>query len=110
MSIETDKVDALRRGFDAMVVKPEALNVGDIVIKHPDLPGLHRFPDEEQPGIIAEWLPRPFYGHEKGEGDMREAVGLPQAACRYDCVILVAEEDGDVTPWLFDSRRLKKVS
>ena len=109
MSIETDKVDALRRGFDAMVVKQEALNVGDIVIKHPDLPGLFKFPTEDQPGIIAEWLPRPFYGHEKGT-DVRECAGLPQAAVRYDCVILVAEEDGDVTPWLFDSRRLKKVS
>lgn len=109
MSIKTDKVDALRRGFDAMVVKPEALNVGDIVIKHPDLPGCFRFPDEEQPGIIAEWLPRPFYGHEKGT-DVRECTGLPQGSMRFDCVILVREEDGDVTPWLFDSRRLKKVS
>jgi hypothetical protein len=109
MSIETDKVDALRRGFDAMVVKQEALNVGDIVIKHPDLPGCFRFPDENQPGIIAEWLPRPFYGHEKGT-DVRECVGLPQGAMRYDCIVLIAEEDGDVTPWLFDSRRLKKVS
>ena len=109
MSIETDKVDALRRGFDAMVVRQEALNVGDIVIKHPDLPGLFKFPDENQPGIIAEWLTRPFYGHEKGT-DVRESVGLPQAAVRYDCIILIAEKDGDVTPWLFDSRRLKKVS
>nr|DAX06426.1 MAG TPA: hypothetical protein [Caudoviricetes sp.] len=109
MSIETDKVDALRRGFDAMITKPEALNVGDIVIKNPALPGLFKFPDEDQPAIIVEWLARPFYGHEKGT-DVRESVGLPQAACRYDCIVLVAEEDGDVTPWLMDSRRLKKVS
>ena len=92
MSIETDKVDALRRGFDAMVVKQEALNVGDIVIKHPDLPGCFRFPTEDEPAIIAEWLARPFYGYEKGT-DVCET----QAAVRYDCIILVAEEDGDVS-------------
>ena len=109
MSIDTDKIDALRSGFDAMVVKPEALNVGDIVIKHPDLPGLFKFPDEDQPGIIAEWLARPFYGHEKGT-DVRECAGLPQSAMRFDCIILVLKDDGDMPPFLFDSRRLKKVS
>ncbi|QSJ03993.1 hypothetical protein KNV79_gp17 [Salmonella phage vB_SalP_TR2] len=109
MSIETDKVDALRRGFDAMVVKQEALNVGDIVIKHPDLPGCFRFPTEDEPAIIAEWLARPFYGYEKGE-DLLRTIGGTHGAIRYDCIILVREEDGDIAPFLFDSRRLKKVS
>lgn len=109
MSIDTDKVDALRRGFDAMVVKPEALNVGDIVIMNPDLPGCFKFPNEDEPAIIVEWLARPFYGHEKGT-DVRECIGLPQSAMRFDCIILVLEDDGDMPPFLFDSRRLKKVS
>lgn len=109
MSIETDKVDALRRGFDAMITKPEALNVGDIVIKHPDLPGCFKFPNEDEPAIILEWLPRPFYGYEAGE-ESRFLLGTPQGAIRYDCVVLVLDEDGDKSPFLFDSRRLKKIS
>ena len=107
MSIEVEKVDALRKGFEAMVTRPDALNVGDIVIMHPDLPGGFKFPDEDQPAIIVEWLARPFYGHEKMD-TVRE-TGMPQSAMRFDCVILVLEEDGDKTPWLFDSRRLKKI-
>lgn len=109
MAIETEKVDALRRGFEAMIVKPEALNVGDIVIKHPDLPGCFRFPSEDEPAIIVEWLPRPFYGYENMEGDAR-SVGVTHAAMKFDCVIMVLDEDGDKAPFLFDSRRLKKVS
>lgn len=107
MSIEVEKVDALRKGFEAMVTRPDALNVGDIVIMHPDLPGGFKFPNADQPAIIVEWLARPFYGHEKID-TVRE-TGTPQSAMRFDCIILVLEEDGDKTPWLFDSRRLKKI-
>lgn len=109
MSIQTQKIDALRAGFDAMIVKPDAINVGDIVIMHPNLPGCTKFPNEEQPGIVAEWLPRPVYGYEVGE-ESRYLTGTPHGAMRLDCVVLVREEDGDIAPFLFDSRRLKKVS
>lgn len=109
MSIEVEKVDALRRAFEVAVTKPETLNVGDIVIIHPDYSGGFKFPNEEEPAILMEWLARPFYGFDVEGGSLREIAGTPQGAYRYDCILMVREEDGDICPFLMDSRKLKKV-
>lgn len=108
VEIEVEKIDNLRKAFDVLVTKPEALNVGDIVILHPDVPGGFKFPNEEEPAIFLEWLPRPFYGYEL-TGDPLRLLGTPQGAMRFDCVILVHDDDGDTIPFLMDSRKLKKV-
>ena len=109
MSIDVEKVDALRRAFEVAVTKPETLNVGDIVVISPDYPGGFTFPSEEEPGLLMEWLARPFYGFDVEGGGLREIAGTPQGAYRYDCIVIVRGEDGDIRPFLIDSRKLKKV-
>lgn len=104
--IEIEKIDALRNAFNAMMVSHQQINVGDIVILHPANPGFFQFPEPERPGIVTEFLPKPLRGFELAN-DMSPAT--PATAMLYDCVIHIIDEDGDVVPFLMDSRRLQKV-
>ena len=104
--IEIEKIDALRNAFNAMFVSHQQISVGDIVVLHPANPGFFKFPEEDRPGIVTEFLPKALRGYELAN-DM--SPGSPAAAMLYDCVIHIVDEDGDVVPFLMDSRRLLKV-
>lgn len=51
----------------------------------------------------------PRSGKAEAMRQLREIAGTPQGAYRYDCILMVREEDGDICPFLMDSRKLKKV-
>lgn len=103
--IDLEKIDALRNAFNAMVVSHQPVSVGDIVIINPANEGFFRFPTVDRPGIVTEILANPKRGWEL-EGGMSNT---PASAMIFDCVVHIVDEDGDVIPFLMDSRRLLKV-
>ncbi|AIX12388.1 hypothetical protein CPT_Pollock29 [Escherichia phage Pollock] len=105
--IEIEKIDALRNAFNAMYVSHQEISVGDIVILHPSVPGIFKVPTEERPGIVTKFLPKPMYAYEMAD-DTRPSH--PSSAIQYDCVINIINDDGEIVPFLMDSRRLLKVN
>lgn len=103
--IELEKIDALRNAFNAMVVSHQPVSVGDIVIINPANEGFFRFPTVDRPGIVTEILSQPKRGWEFEDN----ASNTPASAMIFDCVVHIVDEDGDVIPFLMDSRRLLKV-
>lgn len=103
--IELEKIDALRNAFNAMVVSHQPVSVGDIVIINPANEGFFRFPNVARPGIVTELLPEVLNGWEITD----DGIGTPAAAMKFDCIVHIVDEDGDVIPFLMDSRRLLKV-
>lgn len=103
--IDLEKIDALRNAFNAMVVSHQPVSVGDIVIINPANEGFFRFPTVDRPGIVTEILSQPKRGWEFEDN----ASNTPASAMIFDCVVHIVDEDGDVIPFLMDSRRLLKV-
>lgn len=103
--IDLEKIDALRNAFNAMVVSHQPVSVGDIVIINPANEGFFRFPTVDHPGIVTELLPHPKRGWEFEDN----ASNTPASAMIFDCIVHIVDEDGDVIPFLMDSRRLLKV-
>lgn len=103
--IDLEKIDALRNAFNAMVVSHQPVSVGDIVIINPANEGFFRFPTVDRPGIVTEILSQPKRGWEFEDN----ASNTPASAMIFDCIVHIVDEDGDVIPFLMDSRRLLKV-
>ena len=103
--IELEKIDALRNAFNAMLVSHQPVSVGDIVIINPANEGFFRFPTVDCPGIVTEMLSQPKRGWEI-EGGVSNTT---TSAMIFDCVVHIVDKDGDVIPFLMDSRRLLKV-
>lgn len=103
--IDLEKIDALCNAFNAMVVSHQPVSVGDIVIINPANEGFFRFPTVDRPGIVTEILSQPKRGWEFEDN----ASNTPASAMIFDCIVHIVDEDGDVIPFLMDSRRLLKV-
>lgn len=103
--ISLEKIDALRNAFNAMVVSHQPISVGDIVIINPANEGFFRFPTVDRPGIVTEILAHPKRGWEFEDN----ASNTPASAMIFDYIVHIVDEDGDVIPFLMDSRRLLKV-
>lgn len=108
MSISSEEVDALRRAFEQIQLNKLNLQPGDIVTISPACPGGFKFPNDNRPAIIGEFLTRPITPNMQAEYDW--ANGTPYAAMTFDCIVHVLDpNDGDVIPFLMDSRRLVKI-
>ena len=109
MGVTSEEVDALRAAFEQIQLNKHNLQAGDIVMIHPATPGGFKFPKEGRPAIIGEFLTRPITPNMQAEvGDW--TCGSPYSAMTFDCIVHVLEpNDGDMLPFLMDSRRLVKV-